>query len=95
MVVELINTGSELMLGRVLNSHQQWLCRKFADLGWPVSRQTAVPDTAPAIVQALHEALSRADLIIIATPHRCYRTLDFGAKPVIDIWNVLGRGIRL
>jgi len=41
------------------------------------------------------EALSRADLIIIATPHRCYRTLDFGAKPVIDIWNVLGRGIRL
>jgi len=41
------------------------------------------------------EALARADLIIIATPHRCYRTLDFGAKPVIDIWNVLGRGIRL
>jgi UDP-N-acetyl-D-mannosaminuronic acid dehydrogenase len=41
------------------------------------------------------EVLARADLIIIATPHGCYRTLDFGAKPVIDIWNILGRGIRL
>ena len=33
MIVELINTGSELMLGRVLNTHQQWLCRQLADLG--------------------------------------------------------------
>jgi len=33
MNVELVNTGSELMLGRVLNTHQQWLCRRLADLG--------------------------------------------------------------
>ena len=45
MVVELINTGSELMLGRVLNTHQQWLCRQLADLGYVVTRQVAVPDT--------------------------------------------------
>ncbi|PWU09583.1 MAG: hypothetical protein C5B50_27105 [Verrucomicrobia bacterium] len=64
MVVELINTGSELMLGRVLNTHQQWLCRQLADQGWPVSRQVAVADTAHVIEQALKEALSRADLII-------------------------------
>ena len=32
MNVELVNTGSELMLGRVLNTHQQWLCRRLADL---------------------------------------------------------------
>jgi len=38
MVIELVNTGSELMLGRVLNTHQQWLCRKLADLGYVVSR---------------------------------------------------------
>ena len=43
MVVELINTGSELMLGRVLNTHQQWLCRSLADHGFIVSRQVAVP----------------------------------------------------
>lgn len=64
MIVELINTGSELMLGRVLNTHQQWLCRRLADLGYVVSRQIAVPDTGRDIQTATREALSRADLII-------------------------------
>src|SRR3989475_5550686 len=64
MVVELINTGSELMLGRVLNTHQQWLCRQLADLGYEVSRQVAVPDAGPPIQQAMREALARADLVI-------------------------------
>jgi len=64
MNVELINTGSELMLGRVLNTHQQWLCRRLTDLGYSVSRQVAVPDSGPAIQQAAREALARADLVI-------------------------------
>src|SRR6185295_8822633 len=64
MIVELINTGSELMLGRVLNTHQQWLCRELTDLGYVVSRQVAVPDTAADIEQAVREALSRADLVV-------------------------------
>jgi len=64
MIVELINTGSELMLGRVLNTHQQWLCRQLADLGYVVARQVAVPDTGSDINQAVREALARADLVI-------------------------------
>lgn len=64
VIVELINTGSELMLGRVLNTHQQWLCRRLADLGYTVARQVAVPDTANDIQQAVREALGRADLVI-------------------------------
>jgi nicotinamide-nucleotide amidase len=64
MIVELINTGSELMLGRVLNTHQQWLCRQLADLGYVVTRQVAVPDTGNDIEQAVREALARADLVI-------------------------------
>ena len=64
MVVELINTGNELMLGRVLNTHQQWLCRRLADLGYVVSRQVAIGDTAEEITSAIREALSRADIII-------------------------------
>ena len=65
MIVELINTGSELMLGRVLNTHQQWLCRHLADLGYVVTRQVAVPDTGTDIEQAVREALARADLVIV------------------------------
>ena len=29
--VELINTGSELLVGRVLNAHQQWLGQQLSD----------------------------------------------------------------
>src|SRR5437588_11778601 len=64
MVVELINTGSELMLGRVLNTHQQWLGQKLAELGYLVTRQVAVPDKGPDIQEAVRESLSRADLVI-------------------------------
>jgi nicotinamide-nucleotide amidase len=64
MIVELINTGSELMLGRVLNTHQQWLCRELSDLGYVVARQIAVADDGPAIETAVRESLSRAALVI-------------------------------
>lgn len=65
MRIEIINTGSELMLGRVLNTHQQWLCRQFSDLGYSVERQVAVDDSGPAIQGAVREALSRAELILV------------------------------
>lgn len=65
MIVELINTGSELMLGRTLNTHQQWLCRRLADLGLVVTRQVAIADGAQDIQQAVRESLSRADLILV------------------------------
>jgi len=64
VIIELVNTGSELMLGRVLNTHQQWICRQLADMGWVVQRQVAVPDTAREIRDAVREALGRADLVI-------------------------------
>jgi nicotinamide-nucleotide amidase len=63
--LELINTGSELMLGFVLNTHQQWLCRQLADAGYDVARQTAIADTAAAIQQTVRESLGRADFIIV------------------------------
>ena len=64
MQIELINTGSELLLGRVLNTHQQWLGKKLADTGYILSRQVTVPDTAESICDAVQAALSRSDLVI-------------------------------
>ena len=61
----MINTGSELLLGRVLNTHQQWLCRQLADLGYTVDRQVTVDDQAPAVAQAVRDALGQADLVIV------------------------------
>ncbi|MFA9196944.1 MAG: hypothetical protein ACEQSM_04965 [Aliarcobacter sp.] len=44
MRVELITTGSELLLGQVLNSHPGYLSTRLAKMGLELSRQTAVPD---------------------------------------------------
>src|SRR5436190_3528697 len=44
MKIEIINTGSELLLGYVLNTHQQWLCRQLSDNGYRVERQLAIND---------------------------------------------------
>ena len=64
MQIELINTGSELLLGRVLNTHQQWIGKKLADAGYILSRQVTVPDTAESICNAVKIAIERADLVI-------------------------------
>jgi UDP-N-acetyl-D-mannosaminuronic acid dehydrogenase len=40
------------------------------------------------------EVIARSDLLVIATPHPQYRGLVTG-KPVADIWNVLGSGVRI
>jgi nicotinamide-nucleotide amidase len=63
--IEIINTGTELMLGLVLNTHHQWLCQRLGAEGYEVSRQLAIPDTADAILEAVRESLARADFIIV------------------------------
>ena len=40
------------------------------------------------------EVITRSDLLIIATPHKSYRDLVL-TKPVADLWNVLGEGVRI
>ncbi len=64
MKFEIINTGTELLLGNVLNTHQQWLCRRLFEVGYRVERQVCVPDTGEAIQAAVREALGRADAVI-------------------------------
>lgn len=64
-VIEIINTGTELLLGRVLNTHHQWLCRQLTKLGYEISRQMTVADTGPVIQQAVRESLARADVVLV------------------------------
>jgi len=49
--------------------------------------------TDPALLP-LDEVLARSDLLVIAAPHPDYRGLVID-KPVADIWDVLGRGVRI
>jgi nicotinamide-nucleotide amidase len=62
--VELLNTGSELLLGNVRDAHLSWFGQQLFPIGLRISRQTTVPDGAP-IRDALLEAFPRADVIIV------------------------------
>ena len=65
MRVELINTGSELLMGRVLNTHQQWLGHQLALAGYELGFQQTIPDTGKAIQSAVSEAIRRSELVIV------------------------------
>lgn len=66
MKIELLNTGTELLLGSVANSHLSWIGNSLLSLGLRISQQTAVPD-GPAIRDALCEAKNRHPDILIVT----------------------------
>lgn len=48
----------------------------------------------PGLVPA-EELVDRSDIILIGTPHKLYKQLDFRGKQVIDVWNLLGKGTTL
>jgi len=64
MRIELLNTGSELLLGTVRDAHLQWLAQEMFPLGLRIGRQGTVPDGSP-IRDLLQEAFARSDLLIV------------------------------
>ena len=64
MRVHVINTGTELLLGHVLNTHLTFIARELFPLGLRVERQSTVPDGA-AIRDAMAAALKEADVVFV------------------------------
>jgi len=62
--IEILNTGTELLLGTTLNTHGKWIGEELFKLGFRVQRLTTVPD-GDAITQALRECVSRADVVLV------------------------------
>ena len=51
----------------------------------------ADPDFVP-----LPELVDRADVLVVAAPHKAYKRLELPeGKPVVDIWNLYGKGTML
>ena len=40
---------------------------------------------------SLDELIEKSDILVIAAPHNAYKNLET-TKPIIDIWNLLGKG---
>ena len=64
MKVEVINTGTELLLGDILNTNFQYLSRRLNSMGFDVLYQTTVGDNPERMKQVLELAMTRADIII-------------------------------
>ncbi len=64
MRIEILNTGTELLLGTTLNTHGKWFGEQLFKLGFRVQRLTTVPD-GEAIALALRECISRADVVLV------------------------------
>ncbi|MGA7395666.1 MAG: CinA family nicotinamide mononucleotide deamidase-related protein [Terrimicrobiaceae bacterium] len=64
MNVEVLNTGTELLLGTVTNSHLAYFGQELFPLGLRIERQSTIPDGA-AIRDALVDAFSRCDILLV------------------------------
>ncbi len=64
MRIELINTGTELLLGTVVNRHLGWIAARLSALGLRMDRQITLPDGS-AIREEMGLALDRADVVIV------------------------------
>lgn len=64
MRVELVNIGTELLAGFVLNTHAAYIGRHLHEMGVALTRQVCIKDGSDDICAALDEARSRTDVIL-------------------------------
>jgi nicotinamide-nucleotide amidase len=62
--VEVLNTGTELLFGSVLNTHLSYLAQQLFPIGLRVQRQVTIPD-GDSIREAIAESATRCDVILV------------------------------
>lgn len=65
MLAEIITIGDELLIGQTIDTNSAWLGKNLSEIGVGISRKTAISDQEQAIIDALNEAFSRSDLVIM------------------------------
>lgn len=64
MIAEIISTGTELLLGQIVNTNAQYLAQELNALGINVYHQSVVGDNHCRMERALESALQRSELVI-------------------------------
>jgi nicotinamide-nucleotide amidase len=62
---EIITIGDEILFGQIVDTNSQWISAELDMLGIKTIRKTSVGDVAEEITAALHDALQRADLVLV------------------------------
>jgi len=62
---EVITIGDEILFGQITDTNTAWIGTELTNIGIRVVRKTSVGDQHEAILAILHEASSRADVVIL------------------------------
>ncbi len=65
MKIEIITTGDEVVQGVIVDSNSAWIAERCAAFGFEIVRHTCIGDDANDIADALKQAASRADTVIV------------------------------
>jgi len=64
MKAEIISTGTEILLGQIINTNSAYLSEKLAELGIDIYFQSTVGDNPKRLAFLLKQALKRSDIVI-------------------------------
>src|SRR5512143_3739597 len=81
MHAEIIATGSELLLGEVVDTNSTYLARRLREIGLNLYFKTVVGDNEQRMAEALRIALNRSDVII--TTGGLGPTVDDVTRPAV------------
>lgn len=65
MNAEIITIGDEILIGQIVDTNSAWMAKQLNDIGINIKQITSVSDNAQHIVNALDEAQTRADIILM------------------------------
>src|SRR3990170_8635292 len=65
MLAEIITIGDEILIGQIVDTNSAWIAKKLNEIGIEVKQISSVSDSREHIINALREAESRADIILI------------------------------
>ena len=63
--IEIICVGTELLIGKILNTNANWLAKRITSLGGKVARMTVIRDDVDEIASSVKDAMQRKNDFII------------------------------
>ncbi|MEZ5000206.1 MAG: competence/damage-inducible protein A [Bacteroidales bacterium] len=65
MQAEIITIGDELLIGMTVDTNSAWIATELTGIGFKVYQITSISDSKEHILNALDEALSRSELVLV------------------------------
>src|SRR3989338_6066487 len=65
MNAEIVSIGTELLLGRIVNTNAVYLSQKLAEMGIDLYYQSTVGDNPQRLIETTRRALDRSDAVIM------------------------------